>query len=162
MQIALFFFFSEAVTQRCFVNKVVLRNLAKFTGKHMCQGLFFGKVTGLWPATLLKKRLWHRCFPVNFVKFLQTPFLTEHLWWLLLSFQVSLCYFPYASLYIIYLHLYFIQKFFSVFNFVLRCSFLQKKRKEKNIYRKSFKKWEIIVLTDRCIIKKMISKKNVM
>ena len=82
MQIALFFFFSEAVTQRCFVNKVVLRNLAKFTGKHMCQGLFFGKVTGLWPATLLKKRLWHRCFPVNFVKFLQTPFLTEHLWWL--------------------------------------------------------------------------------
>ena len=29
---------------------------------------------------LLKKRLWHRCFPVNFVKFLRTPFFTEHLW----------------------------------------------------------------------------------
>ena len=27
------------------------------------------------PATLLKKRLWHRCFPVNFVTFLRTPFL---------------------------------------------------------------------------------------
>ena len=27
------------------------------------------------PATLLKKRLWRRCFPVNFVKFLRTPFL---------------------------------------------------------------------------------------
>ena len=26
------------------------------------------------PATLLKKRLWHRCFPVNFVKFIRTPF----------------------------------------------------------------------------------------
>ena len=26
-------------------------------------------------AALLKKRLWHRCFPVNFVKFLRTPFL---------------------------------------------------------------------------------------
>ena len=25
-------------------------------------------------ATLLKKRLWHRCFPVNFTKFLRTPF----------------------------------------------------------------------------------------
>ena len=25
--------------------------------------------TGLRPATLLKKRLWHRCFPVNFAKF---------------------------------------------------------------------------------------------
>ena len=34
------------------------------------------------PATLLKKRLWHRCFPVNFVKFIRTPFFTEHLWWL--------------------------------------------------------------------------------
>ena len=27
------------------------------------------------PATLLKKRLWHKCFPVNFVKLLRTPFL---------------------------------------------------------------------------------------
>ena len=26
-------------------------------------------------ATLLKKRLWSRCFPVNLVKFLRTPFL---------------------------------------------------------------------------------------
>ena len=29
----------------------------------------------LRPATLLKKRLWHWCFLVNFVKFLGTPFL---------------------------------------------------------------------------------------
>ena len=36
------------------------------------------------PATLLKKRLCYRCFPVNFVKFLRTPFLKEHLQWLLL------------------------------------------------------------------------------
>ena len=27
------------------------------------------------PATLLKKRLWHRCFPVNFSNFLRTHFL---------------------------------------------------------------------------------------
>ena len=32
----------------------------------------------------VKKRLWHRCFPVNFAKFLRTPFVTESLWWLLL------------------------------------------------------------------------------
>ena len=49
----------------------------------MCQGLFFNKVKG--SATLLKKRLWHRCFPVNLVKFLRTPFYIEHLWWLLLK-----------------------------------------------------------------------------
>ena len=36
-------------------------------------------------ATLLKKRLLHRCFPVNFAEFLRTPFFTEYLWWLLLQ-----------------------------------------------------------------------------
>ena len=36
-------------------------------------------------ATLLKKRLWHRCFPVNFAKFLRTLFFAEHLRWLFLS-----------------------------------------------------------------------------
>ena len=36
-------------------------------------------------ASLLKKRLWHRCFSVNFLKFLRTPFLTKHLGWLLLK-----------------------------------------------------------------------------
>ena len=29
----------------------------------------------VWPVTLLKKRLWQSGFPVNFVKFLRTPFL---------------------------------------------------------------------------------------
>ena len=34
----------------------------------------------LRPATLLKQRLWHRFFPVNFVKFLRKPFFIEQLW----------------------------------------------------------------------------------
>ena len=68
-----------------FCKKGILRNFAKFTGKNLSQSLFFNKVAGLRPATLFKKRLWHRCFPVNFVKFLRTPFLTEHLRWLFLS-----------------------------------------------------------------------------
>ena len=29
------------------------------------------------PTTLLKKRLWQRCFPVNFAKFLRTLFFIE-------------------------------------------------------------------------------------
>ena len=33
----------------------------------------------------LKKILWHRCFPVNFAKFLRTAFFVEHIQWLLLS-----------------------------------------------------------------------------
>ena len=124
-----------------FCKNIVLRNFAKFTGKHLFQRLFFNNVAGirlkacnfikkesqtyvfLWiceiskntfflqntsdgcfcrfsmtgetrqtgplqkepsvgipskslrPATLLKKRLWHRCFPVKFTKFLRSSFL---------------------------------------------------------------------------------------
>ena len=65
---------SEAATGGSF-KKGFLRNFVKFTGKHKCQSLFFNKVVGLRPATLLKKRLWHRCFLVNFAKFSRTPFL---------------------------------------------------------------------------------------
>ena len=68
-----------------FSKKGVLRNFAKFTGKHLCQSLFFNKVANLRSAALLKKRLWHRCFPVNFEKFPRTAFIIEHLRWLLLS-----------------------------------------------------------------------------
>ena len=75
---------SGSSRQDVFCKKGVLRNFAKVTGKHLCQSLFFNKVSGLRPATLLKKRLWHS-FPKNFVKFLRTTFLTEYLWWLLLD-----------------------------------------------------------------------------
>ena len=55
-------------------KKGVLRNFEKFTGKHLCQRFFFNKVIDLSPAILLKKRLQHRCFPVNFAKFLRNTF----------------------------------------------------------------------------------------
>ena len=42
------------------------------------------KAAGLSFAALLKKRLWHRRFPVNFAKFLRTIFFIEHFTWLLL------------------------------------------------------------------------------
>ena len=37
--------------------------------------LFFKKKLLAVPANLLKKRLRHKCFPVNFGKFLRAPFL---------------------------------------------------------------------------------------
>ena len=52
-----------------FCKKDVLKNFAKFTGRHLCQSLF---LINSW------------CFPVNFAKFLRTPLFTENLWWLLL------------------------------------------------------------------------------
>ena len=57
---------------RCSVKKGVLKNFAKFTGKHLCQSLFFNKVAGLRPVE--KETLAH-VFPVNFKKFLRTTFL---------------------------------------------------------------------------------------
>ena len=47
-----------------FCKKGVLRNIAKLTGKNLCQSLFFNKVAGLRK----KKR---QVFSVNFVKFLK-------------------------------------------------------------------------------------------
>ena len=58
-----------------FCKKCVLRNFEKFTVKDLCQSLLL----------IIKKRLWHSCFPVNFAKFLRTYFLTEHFRWLLLN-----------------------------------------------------------------------------
>ena len=37
-------YITEAVAQRCSLRKSVLRNFAKFTGKHLCQSQFFNKV----------------------------------------------------------------------------------------------------------------------
>ena len=51
-----------------------LKNFAKSIGKHLCLCLFLNKVASLKSATLLKKRLWHRCFSENFAKFLRTSF----------------------------------------------------------------------------------------
>ena len=55
---------SRSSRRRCSVWKGVPRNFAKFTEKHLCQKLFFNK----------KETLAH-VFPVNFSKFLRTPFL---------------------------------------------------------------------------------------
>ena len=38
-----------------FCKKGILKNFAKFTGKQLCQILFFNKVVGLRPATLIIK-----------------------------------------------------------------------------------------------------------
>ena len=61
--------------RRCSVKKGFLEISLNSQKKRLCQRLFFNEVARLRPATLLKKRLWHRCFPVDFTKFLRTPFL---------------------------------------------------------------------------------------
>ena len=41
--------FCRSSHRRCSVRKDLLRNFAKFTGKHQCQKLYFNKVAGLRP-----------------------------------------------------------------------------------------------------------------
>ena len=70
---------TEDITGLCSVKSLFLKisqNLHENTGVRVSLLI---KLQGLSPATSLKQRLWHRCFPVNFAKVLRTTFLTEHL-----------------------------------------------------------------------------------
>ena len=77
---------SKAVAQRCSVKKVFLE-IPQNSQENTCAEVSFLiklKVSACYfHSTLLRKRLWQRCFPVNFAKFLGTSFLKEHIWWLL-------------------------------------------------------------------------------
>ena len=69
---------------------------------------------GLKPATLLKS-FWHKCFPVNFAKFLRTPFFKEHLQWLHLNIALrEKC--PNTALFLVRIWTLFTQCRFSIFN----------------------------------------------
>ena len=58
-----------------FCKKGVLKKSHKIHLKAPVLESLFNRVSGSRLATLLKGRLQHRCFLVNFVKFLRTPFL---------------------------------------------------------------------------------------
>ena len=87
---------SGGALQKAFCRKHVLRNLGKFTGKHLCQSLFFSKLQAsgflslrtaflknsghmllshlYWSLNFVKrdtptKRFRHRGFPLNFANF---------------------------------------------------------------------------------------------
>ena len=61
-----------------FYEKVVLVNFAKFTGKHLCQNLFFNKVAVLRPAGLLEKETLAQVFSCEFCEINKNNFFTEH------------------------------------------------------------------------------------
>ena len=89
-----------------FRQKGVLENFSKFKRKHLCKGLFFNNVASLGPAHLLKKILWHRCFPENFEKFPRTSFLQNtprrllvYINLLLKDIQISLLFINHTALF---------------------------------------------------------------
>ena len=63
--------------QRCSVKKGVLRDFAKSTGKHLCQGLFFNK--GPQACNFIKKETLTQVFSCEFCEISKNIFFTEHL-----------------------------------------------------------------------------------
>ena len=61
--------------RRCSKKKAVLKNLAIFAEKTPLFESLFDKVVDLQACDFIKKRLQHRCFPVNIATFLRTPIL---------------------------------------------------------------------------------------
>ena len=64
-------FHPEAATIEAFCKKSCSKNVANFTGIHLCWSLFLIKLQAR-PAILQ-----HRCFPVKFATFLRTSLLKD-------------------------------------------------------------------------------------
>ena len=71
------------VARTCSVKKLFLE-MSQDSQEKTCARVFF-LIKLPRPVNLLKKRLWHRRFPVNSEKFLRTTFFIERLCWLLLK-----------------------------------------------------------------------------
>ena len=67
-----------------FCKKGVYRNFTKFTGKHLCQSLFFNKELQTSAINFVKKETLPQMFSCEFCEISNKSFFTEHLWWLLL------------------------------------------------------------------------------
>ena len=85
---------SETVAQRSSVKKMFL----KISQRHLCQSLFIiNKVAGEGQQLYLKRDP-GTGVSCEFCEILGTPFLTEHLWWLLLVLQ-NRCSYKFPDIY---------------------------------------------------------------
>ena len=58
------------------MEKRVLRNFIKFTGKHLCQSLFFNKIARFWPeaCNFIKKETLTQVFSSEFYEISKNTF----------------------------------------------------------------------------------------
>ena len=78
--------------RRCSMKKVVIKNFAKFTGKHLYQSLFFNKVVGLRP---IEKGTLAQVFSSDFCEDFKNTFFTEHL---RVTASVWSCFIPHENI----------------------------------------------------------------
>ena len=79
---------SEAAVRKYSVKAVFLK-ICQNSQENTCTRVSFLIKLQARPTTLLKKSLWHMCFPVNFEKFLRTTFLQNTSGQLLLELTVN-------------------------------------------------------------------------
>ena len=79
------------------MKKGVRRIFAEFTGKHLCQSLFFNKVAGD-ACNFIKKETLAQVLSSEFCEFSKNTFLTEHVW-ATASFFISIFYFMLKALF---------------------------------------------------------------
>ena len=79
---------TEAVVWRCSVKKLFLKILQNSQKKNTCASeVLFNNIAEV--CNFFLKKLWYRCFPANFAKFLRTSICIVHLRSLLLSQLLS-------------------------------------------------------------------------
>ena len=77
-------YYEQKQSPRRVLWKGVLRNFAKFTGKHLCQSIFFNKVAGA--CNFIKKETLAQVFSCEFCEiskntfFYRTPLVAAFLW----------------------------------------------------------------------------------
>ena len=76
-------FTSGAAVRRCSSKKVFL-NISEYLQEALMLEPLFNEVLDLKDCNFIKKRLQHRCFPVNIEKFTKTVFSMKHFRQLLL------------------------------------------------------------------------------
>ena len=70
-----FYYAVRSIRPEVFCNRGSLKDFTKFTENHLSQGLFFNKVSGLRPATLLKKETLTQVFSFEFCEIFQSTYL---------------------------------------------------------------------------------------
>ena len=68
-----------------FCKKDILKNSVKFTGKHLCQSLFFNEA--IFFNNFIKKETMAQMFSCEFYGIFKNIFFIEHLQWLFLKLQ---------------------------------------------------------------------------
>ena len=136
----------EAVVQRCSVKKMFLE-VSQNLQENTCARV----------STLLKKKTWHRCFPVNFAKFLRTSFLQNTSGGCFCCYFLF-TYFMYSLLFAVFIYVLFTNRYYNCtskvrqMNNMLQCTKLMWKNRKKKKKKIAWSSCYLILLQEISLI----------